>query len=114
MLVFIRGPETFITDGQVYLKSLPDGQPIQLTHDDRPKISPVFSPDGSPIAYTGLENFNWNTYQITVTGGESKLMLPHASGLTWVDGKRVWFSEIKTAAHTALATSRESERTERA
>src|SRR5205807_2126184 len=74
MLVFIRGPETFITDGQVYLKFLPDGQPIQLTHDDRPKISPVFSPDGSRIAYTGLENFNWNTYQIPVTGGESKLL----------------------------------------
>ncbi len=73
MLVFIRGPETFITDGQVYLKFLPDGQPIQLTHDDRPKISPVFSPDGSRIAYTGLENFNWNTYQIPVTGGERGL-----------------------------------------
>ena len=89
VLVFIRGPETFISDGQVYLKFLPDGQPIQLTHDDRPKLSPVFSPDGSRIAYTGLENFNWNTYQIPVTGGESKLMLPNASGLTWVDSQQM-------------------------
>jgi len=113
MLVFIRGPETFITDGQVYLKFLPDGQPIQLTHDDRPKISPVFSPDGSRIAYTGLENFNWNTYQIPVTGGESKLLLPNASGLTWVDGQRLLFSEIKTGAHMGLVTASESRGDER-
>jgi len=113
LLVFIRGPETFITDGQVYLKFLPDGQPIQLTHDDRPKISPVFSPDGSRIAYTGLENFNWNTYQIPVTGGESKLLLPNASGLTWVDGQRLLFSEIKTGAHMGLVTASESRGDER-
>ncbi len=44
ILAFIRGPETFVTPGQVYLKFLPDGQPIQLTHDDRAKLGPVFSP----------------------------------------------------------------------
>jgi Tol biopolymer transport system component len=95
MLVFIRGPETFITDGQIYLKFLPDGPAVQLTHDDRPKLSPVFSPDGSRIAYTALENFNWNTYQIPVTGGESRLLLPNASGLTWVDSQRLLFSKSK-------------------
>src|SRR5438067_2443438 len=77
------------------------------------KISPVFSPDGSRIAYTGLENFNWNTYQIPVTGGESKLLLPNASGLTWVDGQRLLFSEIKTGAHMGLVTASESRGDER-
>lgn len=31
--------------GQVYVKSLPDGEPVQLTHDKTAKMSPVFSPD---------------------------------------------------------------------
>jgi serine/threonine protein kinase len=50
ILAFIRGPETFLTSGPVYLKFLPDGPPIQLTHDDGVKLGPVFSPDGSRIA----------------------------------------------------------------
>ena len=42
MMAFIRSPETFVTPGQVYVKALPDGQPVQLTHDDLPKMAPVF------------------------------------------------------------------------
>ena len=33
MLAFIRGPNTFFGDGQIYIKLLPDGEPVQLTHD---------------------------------------------------------------------------------
>jgi serine/threonine protein kinase len=39
MLTFIRGPKTFVTSGQVYVKMLPSGEPVQLTHDDLPKVS---------------------------------------------------------------------------
>src|SRR5207302_6284296 len=52
MLTFIRGPSTFTTLGQIYVKMLPTGEPVQLTHDNRAKMSPAFSPDGSRIAYT--------------------------------------------------------------
>jgi len=52
MLTFIRGLTTFIGPGQVYVKMLPSGDPVQLTHDDVQKMSPAFSPDGSRIAYT--------------------------------------------------------------
>ena len=34
MLAFIRGDSTFFGLGQVYVKKLPDGQPVQLTHDN--------------------------------------------------------------------------------
>jgi len=108
MLAFIRGPETFLTSGQVYLKFLPDGQPVQLTHDERLKLGLAFSPDGSRIAYTGLESFNWNTYEVAVTGGEPKLLLPNASGLTWLDSQHVLFSEIKAGVHMGLVTARET------
>jgi serine/threonine protein kinase len=32
MLTFIRGASTFFGSGQIYVKLLPDGQPVQLTH----------------------------------------------------------------------------------
>lgn len=37
MLTFIRGPSSFTTTGQVYVKMLPAGEPVQLTHDALPK-----------------------------------------------------------------------------
>ena len=67
MLAFIRGPENFVTSGQIYVKFMPDGEPVQLTHDDWNKLAPVFSPDGSRIAYTQLQSFHWNTNEISVT-----------------------------------------------
>jgi eukaryotic-like serine/threonine-protein kinase len=36
------------------------------------------------------------------------LWLPNASGLTWVDGEHILFSEIKTGIHMALVTATES------
>jgi eukaryotic-like serine/threonine-protein kinase len=50
MLTFIRGPNTFLGNGQIYIKLLPDGEPVPLTHDTLQKMSPEFSPDGSRIA----------------------------------------------------------------
>src|SRR5262249_16135747 len=44
MLAFLRGPDTFVTPGQIYVKALPDGEPVQLTHDDSYKMGPTFSP----------------------------------------------------------------------
>src|SRR5262249_2526596 len=47
ILTFVRGPSTFAGPSQIYVKILPDGEPVQLTRDDLFKMSPVFSPDGS-------------------------------------------------------------------
>jgi hypothetical protein len=44
MLTFIRGSNSFFGPGQIYVKFLPDGQPVQLTHDATQKLSPTFSP----------------------------------------------------------------------
>jgi Tol biopolymer transport system component len=90
MLAFIRGPDTFAGPGQIFVKVLPQGEPVQLTHNSLMKMSPVFSPDGSRIAYTVA--VRWDTWQIPTMGGEPKVMLPNASGLTWMDDRRVLFS----------------------
>jgi serine/threonine protein kinase len=112
MLTFIRGPRTFYTTGQVYVKMLPSGDPVQLTHDDSLKMSPAFSPDGSRIAYTtfavGLGGAGWSTFEVPVLGGEPHLWIPNASGLVWLDKSKLLFSEIKSGNHMAIVTAEET------
>jgi Tol biopolymer transport system component len=86
-----------------------------LTHDDLYKMSPVFTPDGSQIVYTGVdqEKFAWNTYALPVLGGEPQLLLSNASGLTWSGEHQLLFSEIKTGINMAIVTSDESRMHER-
>jgi len=102
ILAFIRGDDTFIGSGQIYAKVLPDGEPVQLTHDELSKMSPQFSPDGSTIAYTVG---SWNTWSVPVLGGDAHLMLPNAEGLTWIDANHLLFSEIKSGIHMAVVTA---------
>ena len=104
MLAFVRGSNTFAGPGQVYVKMLPSGDPVQLTHDALPKLNPIFSPDGSRIAYT----VPWDTWVVPVLGGESRVWLPNASGLSWIDDHQLLFSEVKKGIHMALVTATES------
>jgi serine/threonine protein kinase/Tol biopolymer transport system component len=107
MLAFIRGQETLFGPGEVYVKLLPDGQPVQLTHDKRAKLSPTFSPDGSRIAY-GVFN-PWETWEIPVFGGEPQVLMPNSSSLTWIqDGKHLLFSEVKRGLQMSVVTSDEA------
>src|SRR6202049_3006343 len=106
MLAFIRGSDSFFGPGQIYVKFLPDGEPVQLTHDALWKLSPAFSPDGSRIAY-GVA-VPWNMWEVPVLGGEPHMLLPNASSLTWIDGgKRILFSEIREGLHMVLVTTDE-------
>src|SRR6266496_733299 len=68
-------------------------------------MSPVFSPEGTRIAYTATP---WDTWIVPVLGGKPRLWLPNASGLTWTDSGRVLFSEIKRDIHMAIVTAAES------
>jgi Tol biopolymer transport system component/predicted Ser/Thr protein kinase len=85
ILAFIRSVYTFVGPGQVYVKLLPDGEPVQLTHDDLNKSgSPKFSPDGTRLAYTALTKSGWETWVVPVLGGQPRPFLANASGLTWI------------------------------
>ena len=109
MLTFIRGPRSFNTTGQVYVKMLPSGEPVQLTRDNHIKMSPVFSPDGSRIVYSVTDTGIWDMWAVPVLGGEPRLWLPNASGLVWIDKSRLLFSEIKNQRqHMAIVTADES------
>jgi Tol biopolymer transport system component len=101
MLTFLRGDDTFTTFGQVYVMLLPRGEPVRLTNDSTSKMSPVFSPDGSKIAYT----VPWDTWTVPVLGGQPRLWLPNASGLTWVDADHLMFSQASSGTHLVLVDS---------
>jgi eukaryotic-like serine/threonine-protein kinase len=104
MLAYIRGNDPFIGAGQIYVQFLPDGQPVQLTHDSTQKLSPEFSPDGSLIAYSIVEP--WDTWTVPVLGGEPHILLPNCSSLTWIEGgKRLLFSEMTEGLHMKVVTT---------
>jgi eukaryotic-like serine/threonine-protein kinase len=110
MLAFIRGPG--VSAGQVYVKMLPNGEPVALTHDNNRKLQTQFSPDGSHVVYTVIDqNGSWDTWTVPVLGGAPRLWLPNASGMTWLGGDQrdqLVFSEIKTGMHMAVVAAAEN------
>ena len=110
MVTFKRGEDAFFSSGQIYVKMLPNGEPVRLTNDADRKYAPVFTPDGSRIAYTSvtLTHPRWDTWTVPVLGGQPTRLLPNASGLTWITDQRILFSEIKTGFHMGIVTATES------
>lgn len=118
LVAFLRGPGGFgnsANAGQVWLKSLPDGQPFQLTKTILRKQTINFSQDGGRLYYTQIEGpFAWNTYELPLLGGqEPKLFMANATGLSWIGSDRVMFSTIRTGIHMMLSTSNPSRSDER-
>jgi Tol biopolymer transport system component len=108
-VAFIRGDSTFIGSGQIYVKTLPDGEPVQLTHDSVIKSSLAFSPDGNRVAYTTVDqDFHWDTWVVPVRGGDPQLLLKNASGLEWCGRRQILFSEMKKGIHMGIVAAGES------
>jgi len=116
LLSFIRGEDTFVGPGEIYVKLLPDGEPVQLTHDGGSKMGPlVFSPDGSRIAFSANINDTWT---VPVLGGEPSHLLANAGGLSWIGAgtgqRQVMFSAlIGQSIHMGVYTATESRAEER-
>lgn len=118
LVAFLRGPGSFgssANTGQVWFKSLPDGEPFQLTKTAFRKQTINFSQDSSRVYFTQIEGpFAWNTYELPLLGGqEPKLLMANATGLSWIGGDRVLFSTIRTGIHMKLSTSNVSRTDER-
>jgi serine/threonine protein kinase/Tol biopolymer transport system component len=106
MVTFIRGDSAaFPRVGDIYVKLLPNGEAVRLTNSPGRKYGPVFTPDGSRVAYT-VRGTTWDTWTVPIAGGEPTRMLPNASGLHWIDDQHVLFAEIKgTGLHMGIVTA---------
>jgi eukaryotic-like serine/threonine-protein kinase len=108
MVTFKRGGDSFLGSGQIFVKLLPNGESVQLTTSPGRKYGPVFTPDGSRVAYTEVASGQWDTWTVPVLGGQPVRLLPNASGLTWIADHQVLFSEIKSGLHMGIVTASDS------
>ena len=117
MLAFIRGASTFYGPGDIYVKLLPDGEPVPLTHDGASKVGPLgFSPDGARIAYT--VGSPYETWSVPVLGGEPTRMLANAQVLSYTNSTtkpdHVMYSALTgEGIHMGIFTATESRSEER-
>ena len=108
MVAFFRSASSFATPGPVYVKMLPNGDPVQITDDPRNKYGLAFSTDGSQLAYTvweGGADSQWQTFAVPLPGDKPRLLFANAAGLTWLDQHRLLYSEIRTGLHMGIVTS---------
>ena len=110
MVTFKRGSDSFLGEGQIFVKLLPNGESVQLTSSPGRKYGPVFTPDGTRVAYTNRDRVSgeWDTWTVPVLGGQPVRLLPNASGLTWIADHQVLFSEIKSGLHMGIVTATDS------
>ena len=116
-VAFIRGG-WFLSTGDIYVKALPDGDAVQLTHDPRLKYGPAFSPDGSRVTYTASYDsggsLNWDTWSVSIAGGPPVRLLANAAGLTWLDDSQVLYSSVEgNGLHMGLMAAAPDRRGER-
>jgi Tol biopolymer transport system component len=111
MVTFKVGENYFLGDGQIYVKRLPNGESVPLTRGPASKYGPVFTPDGSRVAYTQLmltdSGLSWDTFTVPVLGGEPTPLLANASGLTFQPNGRVLFAEIRGGLHMGIVSASE-------
>jgi len=118
MVAFLRGSEDLgssINSGQIWLMSLPGGDPIQLTRTPFRKQTINFSPDGTHVYFTQVQGrFTWNTFEVPTLGArEPREFMANATGLSWIGNDRLLFSTIKHGIHMGLVTSNASRTDER-
>jgi tricorn protease len=84
----------FSYGGDLWIVDRGGGDAKRLTSDVGIEIDPVFSPDGSMIAFTGEYDGNEDVYVISAAGGMPKRLtsIPGDQVVGWTrDGKRVLF-----------------------
>ena len=85
----------FSYGGDLWIVGRNGGEARRLTSDVGIEIDPIFSPDGSMIAFTGEYDGNEDVYVVSAAGGSPKRLTTHpgsdqAAGWTR-DGKRILF-----------------------
>jgi tricorn protease len=100
----------FSYGGDLWIVDRSGGEARRLTTDVGIEIDPVFSPDGSMIAFTGEYDGNEDVYVVPAAGGSPKRLTTHPGSdqvVGWTrDGKRILFRSPRDsyAGFTQLLT----------
>ena len=89
---------TFVYGGDVWIADKTGQNPRRLTTNPGVEMNPMFSPDGSKIAFTGNYDGNTDVYTIPVTGGEPKRVTFHPSADVvrgWINNDEVFFTTTR-------------------
>src|SRR5260370_33996334 len=90
----------FVFANDLWSVSRDGGEAVRLTTGAGMETDPVFSPDGSQIAFTGEYDGNIDVFVMPTTGGTPKRLTYHPAGdraIGWTpDGKQVVFSSAPT------------------
>jgi tricorn protease len=91
----------FVFAGDLWRVSRKGGTALRLTTGKGSELNPIFSPDGSTIAFTGEYDGNVDVYTIPAAGGVPHRLTWHPSAdimLNWTpDGKEILFTSGRTA-----------------
>src|SRR5262245_50528669 len=86
----------FVYAGDLWIVPREGGDARRLTNGAGEETNPVFSPDGTKVAFTGQYDGNVDVYVVPATGGVPKRLTYHPGAdqaVGWTgDGKRVLFS----------------------
>lgn len=89
----------FVYAGDIWVADRNGANPRQLTTDGADGSNPVFSPDGSMIAFSANHNENKDVYVVSVNGGQPKRLTWHPGDdnvLDWTpDGSSVYFASAR-------------------
>ena len=107
MLAFIRSDNWWLTPDQIYVKLLPNGEPVQITHDSRPKYGPgVFTGRLADRVHRVIPGQHTLCRR---SAANRPCFCPIPPGVTWLDERRILFSEMNPprSVHMGVVTAME-------
>jgi tricorn protease len=95
-----RSHVAFVHGGDLWMVSRNGGDAQRLTSTSRARY-PIFSPDGTQIAFTGEQDDNYDVYVIPATGGVPRRLTYHPGpdfAVGWTpDGKNILFASQRNS-----------------
>jgi len=93
----------FVYAGDIWVAKTDGGQPRRLTSHPAEERHPVFSPDGSQIAFNAWYEGNRDVYVISVDGGQPRRLTWHPDAdipIDWTaDGNQVVMVSYRESDH---------------
>ncbi|HLR49241.1 MAG TPA: PDZ domain-containing protein [Candidatus Sphingobacterium stercoripullorum] len=88
----------FVYGGDIWIADKDGQNPRRVTINPGVESHPIFSPDGSRIAFTGNYDGNTDVYTVSIHGGEPQRITNHPTAdilRGWIDNNSVYFTTTR-------------------